>query len=470
MSSAVSHANRLFRILLSVLMTCGLMLTILPPAHAQLSVNLIAVNAAEDEVKEIEVRHDLPPELEPTDVLDTGELKLNYDVNKKTYYVSGKVVFQPKESKTFKIRIRDVWRIPPEEIQELKDQLDANLELLKNHENYPAARATRDQMIAQLDFIAAQQEKYSDNVNRRIEEYRAYREMLEKLRTHIYSLDFLKYESKAIQEIVDEKNTVTMVLEVTNPHEDTRTIVEKHFLPAEIREENIVDKLDFEVRYDEKAEKAYLTKQEEFKPGETKYYRIVIDDIWQFPVSKAENLLGRAEATLTELKESIYAKSSVRLFAAIEKDVGEIEDSENVTEELPVQEHIGLFRVNTHRYDEALKNYRRLEEMLAIVRAKKLEELEQKKVKNVLQRLKALRGLSALAEALFKKSISITVTWRIIMGAIIFVAVFTTIHFILWAKRSGRMGEELGPKSGEEGIKVVPRPGEEGAEEKKEGG
>jgi hypothetical protein len=76
-----------------------------------------------------------------------------------------------------------------------------------------------------------------------------------------------------------------------------------------------------------------------------------------------------------------------------------------------------------------------------------------------MQRLKALRGLAALSEALFKKGISVTTTWRIIFGTILFVGVFTTIHFFLWSKRSGKMGEEQGLKAGE-AIKVVPKPGE----------
>ncbi len=77
------------------------------------------------------------------------------------------------------------------------------------------------------------------------------------------------------------------------------------------------------------------------------------------------------------------------------------------------------------------------------------------------------QDVEALAEALFKKSISITVTWRIIMGAIIFVALFTTIHFIIWSKRSGKMGEELAAPAGE-GIKTVPKPGQGGEEESPE--
>ncbi len=95
--------------------------------------------------------------------------------------------------------------------------------------------------------------------------------------------------------------------------------------------------------------------------------------------------------------------------------------------------------------------------MLAIVKAKKLEELEGSKVKNILKRLQALRGLQALSEAIFKKGISVTMTWRIIGGAIAFIAFFTTYHFFIWAGRSGKKSDSSPLKPGEE-IAIVPKP------------
>ena len=83
--------------------------------------------------------------------------------------------------------------------------------------------------------------------------------------------------------------------------------------------------------------------------------------------------------------------------------------------------------------------------MLAIVtaqRMKKLEELDKSKVTNVLQKIRALRGISAISKALFGTRPTITATWRIIWGTLAFVALFTAIHFFTWRARSQYMGEE----------------------------
>ena len=435
--------------------------------YAQLTINVIGVNASDKEAKEITVRYELPEELEPEHVLDTGGMDLKYDVDHAKYYVSQKTMFSPKETKTFKIRVKDVWRIEPEEIEEIKTQLNRNLDMVKNHESFPAAREAVDFMTGQLDYILSQQDKYSENIERRIEEYRAYRQTMEQILDNTYSLDFLKFESRAIKEMKDARGTVKFVIQVQNPHDDPRNIVHKHYLPEEIREENIVDKKDFEVRYDEAVKKAYLSKEEKFEANELKKYEIIIRDIWQFPMVKMDDLIDRTLIAMEELQETIYQESADRLYSVIEGLANKIRESTASQEGLSVSDHIGQFRLNEKRFEEAKKNFERIEEMIAIVRAKKLQEMDQKKVKNVLQRLKALRGLSALAEALFKKSISITVTWRIIMGSIIFVAFFTTIHFFIWSKRSGKLGEELAAPAGE-GIKTVPKPGEKESAEGEE--
>jgi len=225
-----------------------------------------------------------------------------------------------------------------------------------------------------------------------------------------------------------------------------------------------VDKKDFEVRFDEVKGRSYLSKLETFAPGETKTYEITIKDIWQFPMIKLQDLDDRSQIAQGELGGTIYEESAQYLINKIAQKIGEIKKTQAQAATMSVENHIGTFRANERRFDEAWKDFKRIEEMIAIVRAKKLESMEKGKVKNVLNRLKALRGLQQLSEALLKKTLSITVTWKIIMGTIIFIALFTTMHFLIWAKRSGKQGEEMGPAGGE-GIKVVPKPGQQPAKE-----
>ena len=144
-------------------------------AFAQLAINFIAVNPSETEAREIEVQYFLPQELEPDDVLDVGPLKLEFDVERNSMYVFGKIKFAPKESRTFRVRVNDVWKIDPAEINLLKEQLDKTLALLKEqgHEKYDDSVYVRDQLNRKMDFILKRQQDFSGNVERRIEEYRA---------------------------------------------------------------------------------------------------------------------------------------------------------------------------------------------------------------------------------------------------------------------------------------------------------
>jgi len=433
------------------------------PADAQLNINFIAVNPSQRNSREIEVEYFLPKELEPDDILDTGPLKLDYNVDRNAMYVHGIMTFKPKESRTFKVRVKDVWTIDLAEVALLKDQLDKTLELLKDDKEYPSALYVRDEMVKEMDYILKRQEEFSGNIERRIEEYRANISSLEDIRDRVYNMDFLKYESKGIQEIDEMEGTVKMVVQVQNPSDtESLTVRHKHFLPKEIRGEEVIDSKGFEVRYDDKREKMYLTREEDFRPGEMKKYEIILKDVWNFPDVKVQDLSERMQIAVGELEGTAYQESAERLSGSINDRLQKIRSSKVL--DTSVDRHIGLFRLNTRRYQQAWSDFKRIEEMISIVRAKKLQEYEKKKVKNVLERLKALRGLKQLSEALFKKRLSVNATWKIIFGTLGFLAFFTALHFFIWARRSKTMGEDLGPGPGEE-IKVVPKPGEVESEE-----
>jgi hypothetical protein len=422
-------------------------------AAQELTINLVAVNASENEEREIDVKYHLPPELEPDDILDTGPLVLNYDVDMGSYYVHAMIKFAPKESKTFKVKVRDVWIVTQQEVDLLKQQLDESLKLLEGGEGYEAAKATRDKLFEQLDFILNQQNNYSENIARRLEQYRAYSNTLNDIRGNVYNPEYLVSES--VSTVEQDGKTVKFVINVENPDKQSeRTLKHKHFLPEEVRAEHVVDNQGFDVRFDDANEKAYLSKEEILQPGEQKKYVIQIKDIWQFPMHKLEGVTERADIALKELKDSVYGPSGQYLYDAIMDKVEQIEVAQSKTA-ASITEHIGLYRINMKRFEDAKQDLERLEQMMAIIRAAKLEELESKKVKNVLQRLQSLRGLKSLSEAVFKRGIKVTTTWKIILGTIFFLTVFTTLHFVLWAQRSRKMGEEKGLKEGEEYTKIT---------------
>jgi hypothetical protein len=439
--------NILRKIMLTVVIGFGFV----PLSFADLTINLVAVNGS-DEVKEIDVKSYLPKELEPPDILDTGALTVQYDVDKGSYFVTGKTTFQPKESKTFKIKVADVWKIRPDEIDILRKQVEENLRLLKGKPKFEVGQEAQEFLLSRLESIYLQEQTYSEDIERRIEQYRANIDELNYVRKKIYAFDYLAVEAEP--EALVPSKTVKFILEVKNPSEfNEKEVNQKHYLPKEIKPANVVDSKGFDVRYDEKKALFYLTKKETFKPSEVKKYEIIIHDVWTHPQGKLDALAARGLTALNEVRDSMYTASGDFLYQDVLRKLEQIKESQE--KDLPIKDHIGLFRVNGQRFTDAEELVDRMEHLMAIVRAKRLEELEKGKVKNVLQRLKALKGLAQLSEAIFKKGITLTTVWRIIFATLGFVAFFTTLNFVIWVRRSANMGEEgtKGP------IKEVPKPG-----------
>jgi len=437
-------------------------------SYAQnLYINLIAVNGSED-AKQTPVKYYLPTELKPEDVVNSGDLKINFDVDKSQYYVSGDFTLQPKESKTFKIEVKDVWKIDPDSIDVIKEQLDKNLNSLKNSPSYDSALILRNAMVDKLDYIVKRQEQFSTDVGRRIEEYRSNLETFNVIKQNALNLEYL--QSATVD--AEKEGVVKMVLEVANPDPDnSKKITQKHYLPAEIRSMDILDAQGFDVRYDEEKKQSFLAKEEEFAPGEKKRYVILLKNTWYFPKPDIDSLQTRTKNAIdgiVKFKEGQpYEKSARFLADKILATLNEITTSQSIKRD--VKDGIGVYRVNKVRYQDADQALKELERLLAIVsaqRLKRLEDLDKNKVTNILQKIQALRGISALSKVLLGTRPKVTTTWRIIWGTLIFVAFFTSIHFFTWRARSKYMGEEHA--AGTQGeLKDVGSPEDDKEESKK---
>ena len=128
--------------------------------------------------------------------------------------------------------------------------------------------------------------------------------------------------------------------------------------------------------------------------------------------------------------EEAAAPNTVKRLQKIESELDQIEKSQ--AQEKNIKEHISSFRVNEERYNLALKDVQTMEELLEAVR----ENLERSLLKNVLQKVKGLKSVSQIAEALFGIKPSINNTWKIITGIVIFVGLLTAVHFFIWGRRS----------------------------------
>lgn len=428
---------------------------------ANVNINLVVVNPSEKKTKDTPIQYYLPQELRADDILNTSGLELDYDVDYGAYYVHGTADLDAKESRTIKIEVKDVWRINPEEISILKDQIENNVAMLEGKDYYEAAVMLNEAMVRKLDYILAQQNNYSDNIERRIEEYRAHVDTLREIRDNAFSLDYFRNPKSQIE----QNDKIRFLIEVKNSSEaETKKVQQQHYLPKEITAEDVLERQGFEVRFDAEKKQSFLAKEEELKPNEVKRYEIVIKDVWHISPEQIDTMRQKTEKAFEELRASEYSGNANYLVDEIIRNLDEIEKTRKDKQDM--KKYIGAARANRVRLKDVEKDFDKLSKLLAFVKAKKLEELEKSKVKNVLQKIQALRGVAALSSAIFGKRPSLTFTWKVIWGTMAFVAFFTIFHFFTWWQRSRLMGEGLAAKTG--GIIKPAAAVEQGTEEGEE--
>jgi len=123
-----------------------------------ITMSVVVVNPSVQKTQVVPVRIDLPKEVTPKDVLDAGGLNLEYDESRENYYVYKEgVELAPKKTRVFEVILRDVWFIPQEQLDSLKDYTKLILGRLKDTEYYNTAKPLAETIVKRLDEVTAMQ-------------------------------------------------------------------------------------------------------------------------------------------------------------------------------------------------------------------------------------------------------------------------------------------------------------------------
>ena len=415
-----------FKILLTVAMAFVLTVKMVPKALADVYINVMAVNGSQD-IKETSVNFNLPGDLSSQDILDTSGLDLDYNINDANYYVHGKVKLQPKETKTFRIHVRDIWKLSPEQIEEIKKEIENGYEQIGKVKDPKNGELLKEQLIQKLDFILQEQVSKSDSVENRMGAFRAHAKELQRIENSALAVDYWRSDPTEVK----REKIIRFNIEVTNPLGTVKPYKHKHYLPSEIRPEDLVEFEGFEVRFDQGKKQVFLFREEDLQPKENKKYTIGIRDIWFIPQKDIDYLRSRSNSAYGFLKDSRYASSAQILYDHAIKLLKEIEDAQ-LQKRDNIMDHISAFRDDQKSYDSAKIDVESLEKLLSIYR----EDLEKSKVQNILQKMQSLKGVSDVSKAVFNKKFEQSTTWSFIGWVLIFVAFITTVNFIVWFIRS----------------------------------
>jgi hypothetical protein len=158
-----------------------------PPAEAEsgnatgdvVTVHIKVTNPSLTEKRPIPLKHDLPLEIKPTDVLDAGGLQIGFDTERNVCYAYlESVVLAPQETKTYDVRLRNPWNDALLNVPRLEGRASELMRLTKNAPEYKAVEEQAQALLKQIESIKA--EKRPDVVN---DQYVAYaRQQHESLR------------------------------------------------------------------------------------------------------------------------------------------------------------------------------------------------------------------------------------------------------------------------------------------------
>jgi len=134
----------------------------------------IEVSNPSDEKKTIPLKYYLPAEVNPEYIIDSGGLDVGYDYQKGERYVYKDAIdLAPQEKKEYLVEVKDIWTIPEENVEVLKDRAQGFVNALSASDYKEIAEALGNKIISGLDGILAAQKNPSVDVEKHIGEYRA---------------------------------------------------------------------------------------------------------------------------------------------------------------------------------------------------------------------------------------------------------------------------------------------------------
>ncbi|MDD3295338.1 MAG: hypothetical protein PHG20_11700 [Geobacteraceae bacterium] len=403
-----------------------------PPvlAESEVKFKVLAVNPSDTQSIKAKISQSLPPEIDPSrDLIDKAGLEVVFNPDNNVYALSGEVELKPRETKTLNVRVRDVWQITAEEVEETKQNLEAQIQGLKGTKYHDTAKLLYEKTQESIERILEEQGK-SVGMKQHIELYRAHVQQLQDIKANALSL-------AAMRRLEDEKKQgvaeARFMIVAENPSSEPKTMSVRSVLPKEVQAEDVLEKQDFSLLFDE-AKKVYiLEKQDQFSANETKKYIITIRDIWRIPDDEIKFTGEQAKKLADFFRGSSFSKYAEDqgkmvqdILAGISKVQAELESS------LALEDRMRAYVLNTQQMNIAKAKLRNLQQLIQEVPLKKDDASILEKIKYFVKKLADTKDVVLVAMG-FKPDAP--ATWWLILGIIAFLGVIAVSFYFVWIKQ-----------------------------------
>lgn len=346
-----------------------------------------AGNPNESRPQPVTIRSNLPAGVTPEDLLDTDGLKVGYDVKNDVYYVYKEEILAPKETRLYRVQIRDRWRLDPEQLQALRTRAARLADMLRGRADYhPLAVQLRDQIEKQVDLILRYQEQNDLSAGVRplqhIAAFEANQKTLSLVKRDLGRLENLILASgqdpgELIGEVTpprrprgevehppSEYRIVINRITVRNQSpSETRKVALRRDLPPEIKAYDVLDGGGLEVATDPRTDTCYVFKNDlVLAPQETITFDVKIRDKWNVHRPRMESLL----ATARDIQARLGARAQVEAVRkALTETIAELEAL--LQEQGPTElneEYVAFYRRQAARVDALAERLARIEAIL----------------------------------------------------------------------------------------------------------
>jgi hypothetical protein len=421
-----------------------------------IELKLTVTNPSTDETRTIPVKTYLPKGAKPDDVINKGDFSIAYDFEKSLYYAYQNISLQPKEAIDLTIGIRDIWVISDEEINSLKDHTAKIVSILQKTEFASRAKQMGEDITAHFEKILDNQNE-NPPMEQRMLNYEENLSMFSAQRDAIGELEEMAIQTGTLGEAQVKQlmggspenlqnkaalETLIIRMSVENPIDEERTVPFKYYLPAEVKPEFITDSGGLEAGYDYQKNVYYLFNTSVvFAAKESKDFAIQIKDLWSINPEKLDAAGTRAKKLVDRLAATEYQELAAVLGEKILAVLKDITTTQGNKEE-SIENHIGVYRDNVKKFEEAIKDITKLERLLVQSGGSKAQAMVDNKAPKAEGRgfktqgsltKGSIKGVEIFHRNNLKgKAPDVALTWKIIWFIIGFLGFLSLMFFMLW--------------------------------------
>ena len=134
---------------------------------------VVIVNPSTTKTQKKSIKKYLPKEIILKNILDNGGLDVDYDQDQGVFYAAkNDIELAPSETKTFELVMEDVWSLPTDKTEQVRNTTNAVMERLKSTAYFDQADLIAKSILARLEDIEKSQNDPSIPKQQRIANFR----------------------------------------------------------------------------------------------------------------------------------------------------------------------------------------------------------------------------------------------------------------------------------------------------------